>query len=242
MAVYNGSMSIRGTDNYGGGGLETSYGWQIGGSHNGGCGMVASITLPETYAAYNSCVLEASCYATDYPWNWQSNWSMYIEVRHNGSTPIYGNITGSEATGYFNGSGYSCSFTLNLDNFSAPTFKPRDVIEVEFQGAANSFINASGNCLYVDSFRFISNDATPASTRKYLYVQTYIAASVNSSTRGTYYVTREDYLRYWGPYWGTGIYAEVYLDGYGGNYIAGVTYYRPGLSPLTHNNSKLFIP
>lgn len=242
MAVYRGSMSISGTDNYGGGGIETDYGWQIGGSDNGGCGMTATITLPSTYSAYSSCLFEASCYAADYPEYWQSSWSMYVELLYNGSRIIYGDILGGEASDYFSGSGYGCTFTLDLRSTGAPTFVPGDTFTLRFRGAANSFINSNGNCLYVSDFTFISNNATPASTRKYLYVETYVAASVNSSTRGTYYVTREDYLKYWGPYWGTGIYAEVYLDGYGGNYIAGVTYYQPGLSPLKHNNSKLYIP
>lgn len=74
MATYNGTMSVDGSVPY----SNTAGGYQIGGADIGSAWC--TITLPDTYSAYNVCSLTCALYSRTAPSNWLSTWTCDIKI------------------------------------------------------------------------------------------------------------------------------------------------------------------
>lgn len=231
MAIYKGTMSVDGNGPY----SNTAGGYQIGGADIGSAWC--TITLPDTYSAYNVCSLTCALYSRTAPSNWLSTWTCDIKITIKGQTGTWRNVT---KDGFDNGGGStSRRFEIDLDQIGLGTLSlvPGDYIKLEFVGHAGTFVDDNDRCVYLRSATLISNDAIEvnnylkvASSGRILYVaDSYQPVSVTSSTSGTFFMKFADYKKYFGFAWGAGEYVQVTLPEY---YVAGVTYYKPSLAPL----------
>ena len=143
MATYNGTMSVDGSVPY----SNTAGGYQIGGADIGSAWC--TITLPDTYSAYNVCSLTCALYSRTAPSNWLSTWTCDIKITIKGQTGTWKNVT---KDGFDNGGGStSRRFEIDLDQIGLGTLSlvPGDYIKLEFVGHAGTFVDDNDRCVYL---------------------------------------------------------------------------------------------